>query len=114
MREVDFLGGRNDQGWDACNGHFDDGTPMHYQTAHYTWLRSYKVLEGYTIQTATQCNDDFQYAKIETKATNTASDGCVNANYDFNYLTFRDSMLVIENKCFVKKYLNLKLLCSDQ
>ena len=58
LKVSDFEGGRHDNGWDACNGQWDDGSSMQYQSARRTWLGSFRVAAGHSISTGTSCHDD--------------------------------------------------------
>ena len=87
LYESDFIGGRHDDGWNACNSNYDGGTPMSYQSG--TWLHSFEVHSGFSVNTASKCDDDWWHASLPWKDTDvTVADGCVDATYDFNFVNF--------------------------
>ena len=86
---ADFPGGRHDNGWDACNGLWDDGSVMTYQPARRTWWGSFRVVPGYAIDTYSRCLDDFYYAgdNAPREVGVTSAAGCVSPTYDFNHVS---------------------------
>lgn len=61
----------------SCNGYWDNGTPIEYQSSQGTWLNSIQVYNGFSVTTATQCNDDYTYDTINYKDVVTSDSGCV-------------------------------------
>ena len=92
VKESEFAAGRHPNGWDACNEQWSDGTAMAYQSAARTWLMSFTVHPGFAVNTSDSCHDGFFYAsKVNKHSHVTALDGCVDADYDFNYVEFMKS-----------------------
>ena len=90
---ADFPGGRHDNGWDACNGLWDDGSVMTYQPARGTWWGSFRVVPGYAIDTYSRCLDDFYYAgdNAPREVGVTSAAGCVSPTYPFTYVNMSHS-----------------------
>lgn len=82
----DFVGGADNTAWDACNAQWADGTTIEYQGG--TWLKSMVVFPGFSVSTATQCNDDYTYDSIAWQQVVSAADGCQSMDYDFNHLDY--------------------------
>ena len=90
---ADFLGGRHDNGWDACYGLWDDGSEMTYQPARRTWWGSFKVVAGYAVNTYSACHDDFYYASMAPREVGfTSAAGCVSPTYPFTYVSMWHSL----------------------
>jgi len=92
LKESDFLDGRHADGWDACYGTWDDGSAI----AH-TRLRSFRVHPGYAVNTSSPCHDDFYYPGKTNRLTRvTVADGCLDVDYDFNYLEYNSSTPAVD------------------